>query len=120
MKTHKDLDVWKKAVDFVIDIYKITKMFPKDELYGITNQIRRAAVSIPSNIAEGAGRASDKEFVQFLNIALGSISEVDTQLLICLKLDYINQENYNRLGNEITNIRKMILGLRKFLYAKKR
>ena len=114
MKTHKDLDVWKKAVDFVIDIYKITKNFPKDEIYGVTNQIRRASVSIPSNIAEGAGRASDKEFRQFLNIALGSIAEVDTQLLIAFKL----KEKYVKLENELIDIRRMTLVLRKYLNEK--
>ena len=118
MKTHKDLDVWKKSVDFVVYIYEMTKSFPKDEIYGITNQIRRAVVSISSNIAEGAGRASDKEFRQFLNIALGYLAEVDTQLLICKKLGYINSEKHTELENILTDIRKMILGLRKFIYAK--
>jgi four helix bundle protein len=115
MKTHKDLDVWMKAVDFVIDIYEITKSFPKDEIYGLTSQIRRAAVSIPSNIAEGAGRASDKEFKQFLNIALGSIAEVDTQLLIAMKLNYLVQDKYEQLEKDLIDIRRMTLGLRKYV-----
>ena len=118
MKTHKDLDVWKKAVDFVIDIYEITKTFPKNELYGSTNQNRRASVSIPSNIAEGAGRAYDKEFRQFLNIALGSIAEVDTQLLIAFKLSYLIKDKYVQLENELIDIRRMTLGLRKYLNEK--
>ena len=72
MKTHKDLDVWKLSIDFVTDIYKVTSSFPKEDQFGLTNQIRRAAVSVPSNIAEGAARNSDKEFLRFLYISLGS------------------------------------------------
>lgn len=82
MKTHKDLDVWKKSVDFVTIIYKETQSFPKEELYGLTSQMRRAAVSIPSNIAEGSARQGNKELVQFLYIALGSVVELDTQLIM--------------------------------------
>lgn len=118
MKTHKDLDVWKKSIDFVVRIYKVTDRFPKNEIYGITSQIRRASVSIPSNIAEGAGRAYDKEFKQFLNIALGSISEVDTQLLIAYKLNYHEKDEYPKLENDLTDIRKMVLGLRKYINEK--
>jgi four helix bundle protein len=118
MKTHKDLDVWKKAVEFVVKIYELTDNFPKSEIYSITNQIRRASVSIPSNIAEGAARAYNKEFIQFLNIALGSVAEVDTQLLICFKLGYLKSEIYRELEIELIEIRKMILGLRKYIYAK--
>jgi len=118
MKTHKDLDVWRKSVDFVVDIYELTKSFPKDEIYGITSQIRRASVSIPSNIAEGAGRAYDKEFKQFLNIALGSIAEVDTQLLISNKLEYLTNKEYKKFENELTQIRRMVLGLRKYINEK--
>ena len=76
MKTHHDLDVWKKSISFVTDIYAVTKDFPKSEVYGLTSQIRRCAVSIPYNIAEGAARSSGKEFNQFLSISLGSISEI--------------------------------------------
>ena len=79
MKTHKDLDAWKGAMDLVETIYKFTLSFPSDEIFGLTSQIKRAAVSIPSNRAEGAGRKSDKEFIQFLHIALGTLSEVETQ-----------------------------------------
>ena len=85
MKTHKDLDVWKKSVDFVTDVYQITNTFPNHELYGIVNQIRRAAVSIPSNIAEGAARKHKKEFVHYLHVALGSMAELETQLIISQK-----------------------------------
>ena len=88
MGTHKELDVWKLAIDFVVDIYQITKKFPKDERYGLISQMRRSAVSIPSNIAEGAARRTDKENIQFLHISLGSISELETQLIIADRLEY--------------------------------
>jgi len=76
---HKDLDVWKRSMDLVQLIYEYTKLFPKEEMYGLTSQMRRAAVSIPSNIAEGAARKGDKEFIQFLMLSLGSLSELETQ-----------------------------------------
>jgi len=82
MQTHKDLKVWQKSIDLVTDIYAITNRFPKEEMHGLTSQIRRAAVSISSNIAEGSGRFSDKELVRFLFISLGSSSELETQLII--------------------------------------
>jgi len=80
MKTHKDLEVWKISIEMVTNIYKITRIFPKEEIYGLTNQMRRAAVSVPSNIAEGSGRNSNKEFVQFLYYAVGSLSELETYM----------------------------------------
>lgn len=92
VKTHKDLDVWKEAVMLVKKIYELTSVFPKEEIYGLTSQIRRAVVSIPSNIAEGAARNSTKEFIQFLYIALGSCAELDTQLIIAKELGYINED----------------------------
>jgi len=90
IRNHKDLEVWKKSMDLVSNIYKITESFPNKELYGLTNQIRRAAVSVPSNIAEGAARSSKKEFIQFLYIALGSLSELETQIIIANRLEYLN------------------------------
>ena len=120
MATHRDLDAWKRSIDLVVKIYKATENFPKEEIYGITSQIRRAAVSIPSNIAEGAGRNSDKEFMHFLSISLGSIAEVDTQLLICKKLQLISEKSYDELEIEIINVRKLILGLKRYLYGKQK
>ncbi|MCP4216111.1 MAG: four helix bundle protein, partial [bacterium] len=79
MRSHKDLKVWQEAVDFVVDIYNITKTFPKEELYGLVSQLRRAAVSVPSNIAEGAGRNTKKENNYFLYVAMGSLAEIETQ-----------------------------------------
>lgn len=120
MATHRDLDAWKKSIDFVVKIYKITENFPKEEIYGITSQIRRAAVSISSNIAEGAGRNSDKEFMHFLSISIGSLAEVDTQLIICRELKFISVKTYEELEIEIINVRKLILGLKRYLYGKQR
>ncbi|HCX99049.1 MAG TPA: four helix bundle protein [Bacteroidales bacterium] len=111
MKTHKDLDVWKKAIELVASIYKTTSSFPKEELYGLTSQIRRTAVSIPSNIAEGAARNHNKEFIQFLYIALGSGSELETQLIISKMLGFISEENAQELINELNSISRMLQGL---------
>lgn len=113
---HKDLDVWKKSMDLVEEIYKITNTFPESEKFGLTNQIRRASISIPSNISEGAARKTDKEFVQFLYIALGSLSELETQYLIAIRLHYI-QEN-KEIENKLNEIKRMIVGLRNYLLKK--
>jgi len=115
MKSHKDLDVWKKSIDLVADIYKMTENFPKSEIYGISNQMRRAAVSVPSNIAEGAGRHSNKEFIQFLYISLGSLSELETQIIISIKLNYIKTYDLEK----ISEIRRMLLGLIKAVGSNK-
>lgn len=88
MATHKELDVWKEAIELVVKIYKLTVDFPSSEKYGLISQIRRSAVSIPSNIAEGAARGSTKEYIHFLNISLASLSELETQLIISEKLEY--------------------------------
>ena len=111
MKTHKDLEVWKLSIDFVTDIYKVTSSFPKEDQFGLTNQIRRAAVSVPSNIAEGAARNSDKEFLRFLYISLGSIQEIDTQLLIALNLDFISSSDFDNLIIQLEQIAKMLIRL---------
>lgn len=106
---YKDLNVWNESIDFVESIYKVVGQFPKEETYALSDQIKRAVVSISSNIAEGASRNSNKEFIQFLYIALGSASEVETQLIIAKRLNYIVS-----IENElihITKIRKMLNGL---------
>ena len=108
IKNHKDLDVWKKSMNLASQIYNITKSFPKEEIYGLTSQIRRASVSIPANIAEGAARNSKKEFIQFLYISLGSLSELETELLIKKNIGYLNNDN---IFEEINIIRKLISGL---------
>ena len=111
MKSHKDLDVWKKSIVFVKDIYEITQVFPLEEICGLTNQLRRASVLIPSNLAEGAARKGKAEFKRFLYIALGSLSEVETQLIISKEINYIKLEQFEYLDVELTTIRKMLLGL---------
>lgn len=116
VKTHKDLDVWKNAIDFAEKIYLLTGTFPKEEQFGLTAQLRRSVVSIPSNIAEGAARNSDKEFLQFLYISLGSLSEAETQLLLAKRLRFIDDDS---LLSDIEIIRKMLLGLMKYLRVRK-
>ncbi|HAQ37288.1 MAG TPA: four helix bundle protein [Saprospiraceae bacterium] len=115
MKTHHDLDVWKKSIPLVTEIYKLTESYPKSELYGLTSQIRRSAVSIPSNIAEGDARSSTKEFSQFLSIALGSVSELETQLIVSNNLGFMRKTDLDVLIEQIITIRKMIVGLKKSL-----
>lgn len=117
MKTHKDLDIWKRGMSFVEQIYKETKKFPREEIYGLTSQIRRAAISFPSNIAEGAARSSIKEYIQFLYIALGSLSEIETQLIIAGKIEYLSAIG---LLKEIEILRRMTLNLIKYLKSKKK
>jgi four helix bundle protein len=111
MGTHKQLEVWKNSIDLVKEVYKQTRVFPKDELYGLTNQIRRASVSIPANISEGSARMSPKEFHYFLRISFGSLSELETLLIIALELDYLNNENYAVLQNRIIIITAQLSGL---------
>ena len=108
MKDHKDLDVWKKGIDLVAEVYRTTAQFPKEEVFGLTSQMRRAAVSIPANVAEGAARQTDKEFVQFLFISLGSASELETELLIAEKLGFCNASS---LSEQITSVKMMLNGL---------
>ena len=112
---HKDLEVWKKSIELVTEIYSITKSFPKDEQYGIVAQIRRAAVSIPSNIAEGAARYSTKENLRFLDISCGSLAELETQLIISEKLGYVKSGD---LLIKIEYIGRLLTGLKKHLKTK--
>ncbi len=111
MKTHKDLEVWQKSIDLVTNIYKLTANFPIEEKYGLVSQLRRSAVSIPSNIAEGASRQSNKEYIQFLYVSLGSLMELDTQLIISKNIEFISEEALNELQFKIQEIGKMLNGL---------
>ena len=111
IKSYKDLDIWKRSIKLVEDMYRLTKSFPKEELYGLTSQMRRAAVSIPSNIAEGFTRLHDKEYKQFLYIALGSCSELSTQIIIASRLKYFDNNKIEQLLNEIDEICKMTMSL---------
>jgi len=109
---HKKLDAWKKSMDLVEHVYLMTKDFPKTEVYGLTSQIRRSAISVPSNIAEGAGRDSKKEYIRFLNIAYGSINELETQILLAKRLNYKIDENSIDL---IFEVQRLIMGLKRYL-----
>jgi four helix bundle protein len=111
MDNFRDLNVWQKAVELATKIYQATDHFPKTENYGLTSQIRRSAVSISSNIAEGAGRRSHKEFRQFLDVATGSCYELETQLTISKNLGYIDQELFQTLKKSLIEIQKMIYAL---------
>jgi four helix bundle protein len=110
-KTYRDLHVWQRSIKLAKDIYQLTGKFPQQEVFGLTNQLRRASVSVPSNIAEGQGRQYKKEFVQFLYLAIGSLGELDTQLVLAEEIGYIDREELTRLTNEIGEIRKMLFGL---------
>ena len=113
MHNFKNLTVWQKSIDLTTEIYSITKSFPPDEKYGLTSQIRRAAVSLPSNIAEGAGRKSAKEFKHFLSISTGSIFELETQIIVAHRLKLIDELIMNEITLKISEIQKMLYGLEK-------
>ena len=108
MHRYKDLKIWQLSRVFCKDIYLITKSFPSDEKFGLTSQLRRASVSIPSNIAEGASRVSNKDFARFLRISLGSCYEIETQLLISCDLDFIQKEELEKLQHTLDQIIKMM------------
>jgi four helix bundle protein len=110
-KGYRDLLVWQKAINLVAMIYTAAKHFPKNEMYGLTNQMQRCAVSIPSNIAEGHGRSSNNDFRRFLYISLGSLAELDTQLEIAKRISYIELEESKSIDEKISQIRKMLYGL---------
>jgi len=111
MRPHERLEVWQTAVDFVVTIYKETEGFPKEERFGLTSQIRRAAVSVAANIAEGAGRDSPREFGHFLSNAQGSVSELATELLIAHRLSFLTANVYEKLSATLDSIGRMIVGL---------
>jgi four helix bundle protein len=113
INSHKDLIVWQKSIKLCKTIYEITKSFPKEEVYGLTSQMRRSAVSIPSNIAEGRSRGTRKDFAQFLRIALGSASELETQIEIARELSYLNEQNVREINSLLDEVSKMIMGLLK-------
>ena len=107
-KHYKELIVWQKSMDLVESVYSLTKSLPSDERYALTDQIRRAVVSIPSNIAEGHGRQTDKEYKQYLSIAKGSVSEVETQLMICVRLNYLTEQQTESVLVLCDEIRRML------------
>ncbi len=115
MKNFKNLKVWQKGMNIVLKVYKSANGFPKEELYGLTSQIKRSAISIPSNIAEGSGRGTDKEFNRFMDIALGSSFELETQLVIAKTLDFISEEDFKTISMKLDEGQRMISGLQKNL-----
>ncbi len=110
-KPHKKLNVWKSAIELVTEIYVLTRSFPDEEKYSLTSQMKRAAISVASNIAEGAARKSKKEFTQYLHVAQGSISELDTHLEIVKRLDYVDKQRVSSLDVLMEKIDKMLSGL---------
>lgn len=110
-KPHKKLNVWKAAIELVSEIYVISRSFPAEEKYSLTSQMKRAAISVASNIAEGAARKTKKEFIQYLHVAQGSISELDTQLEIAKRLKYVTEDKVSSLDVSMEKIDKMLSGL---------
>ena len=109
--TYADLEVWQAAVELAVQVYRLTATFPKTEIYGLTSQLRRAAVSVPSNIAEGKGRASDKELMQFLCHARGSLFEIETQFAITARLGYTAPEDGDEIRRQTSRIGQILNGL---------
>ena len=111
IESFKDLIVWQKGIELVNDIYKATKKFPKDELYCLTSQIRRSAISIPANIAEGWGRGTTKNYIQFLEISRGSLFELNTLIIISYNQEYISKETCDQIENNLNEIGRMLNAL---------
>jgi four helix bundle protein len=118
IKSYHDLDVWTKGRELVKLIYKLTKSFPRDELYGLTSQLRRAVISIPSNIAEGHSRHSTKDYVNFVSVAIGSLAEVDTQTILAQDLEYVTAKDCEAVNTSIQSLQRMLHALRQSLKAK--
>ncbi len=115
VKSYKELDVWQKGIEIVDEIYTLTSVFPRDEQYGLTGQMRRSAVSIPSNIAEGFSRGHTPEYMQFIRIALGSLAELDTQFTIACRRNYINSDSAEKLTDKLDHEARMLMNLIKSL-----
>ena len=111
INSYRDLLIWQKSMTLVTEIYKITSSFPKEEIYGITSQIRRSSVSVPSNIAEGYGRNSTGDYKRFLHISLGSLYELQTQIEICFRLKYLNNESFSILKVQTNELERMMNSL---------
>ncbi len=117
MKDFRQLKVWEKAHQLALSVYKATAKFPKEELYGLTSQIRRASMSIPTNIAEGCGRNTDAEFARFLQIAMGSASETEYELILARDLEFLVNDNYENLHNGVEEVKRMLASLLKTIRA---
>ena len=118
MRPHEKLEAWSRAMDFVVEVYRATESFPKEERFGLTSQPRRAAVSVPANIAEGAGRQSSKEFIHFLSNAQGSASELETELIIAHRLGYLSDDSFTNLRGTLEHVGRLITGLSQHLKRK--
>ena len=112
VKNFRELIIWQRAMDFVVEVYRIVKLLPKEETYALSDQLRRAAVSVPSNIAEGQARASTQDFLRFISIAQGSLAEVETQLELAVRVNYISRESISVAENIASEIRRMASSLR--------
>ena len=117
MRDFRTLQVWEKAHELTLAVYRMTTAFPKEELFGLTSQIRRASSSIPANIAEGCGRNGDAEFKRFLQIAMGSASELEYHLLLAHDLGYVDDEGYRHLEQNVTEVKRMLAGFIHWLKA---
>jgi four helix bundle protein len=111
VRSYRDLDVWQIAMDIVVDIYRVTKAFPAEEKFGLTSQLRRAAVSVPSNIAEGHSRLGPAEFRRFVSIARGSVAEVDTQIAVAIALEFIGTDEASVVSPKLDRLSKMLFSL---------
>jgi len=111
MQSYKDLLVWQQSMSLVSEVYRITRLFPREEIYGLTSQLRRGAVSVPSNIAEGQGRSTRGEFLQFLCHARGSLFEMETQLIIAAELGYVSDNDQHVVINQLTRVAKLLNAL---------
>ena len=118
MGDYKTLDVWKRSIDVTKEIYVVTKRFPKDELYGLVSQMRRAAVSVASNIAEGCGRKTEKEFVTFLYNAMGSLKEVECQVFISKELEYLDEKDFGDVSRELDLLGRKLISFIKYVEEK--
>src|SRR5687768_474751 len=117
MKDFRDLLVWQKSHSLTLAVYKVSAQFPKSELYGLTSQMRRASASIPANIAEGCGKESDADFCRYIQIAMGSASEVDYHLILARDLGFLTESDYQQLNDQTQEIKRMLIGFIKKLKA---
>ncbi len=118
VRSYRDLLVWQKSMDLAMEIYAVVKNFPKEELYGLTSQMKRSALSVPSNIAEGSSRRTTGEFMRYINIATGSLAEIETQIIFSSRLNYINKEITSSLLKQADEVSRMLQGLYNSLESK--
>ena len=115
---HRNLEAWKQSMELVVEVYALTRGFPREEIYGLCSQMRRAAVSVPSNIAEGSADMTGKQFINFLTVAMGSLSELNTQIEISFRLGYIEKEPYVIINGRIDKCKALVFGLKRSIIRK--